>query len=229
MITVTNLTTAQKLLIAALGQTEGGATPADLRNEIAGWKGMRARAAKDFVTECRNGNKAEVAKGISETLAYLADLGKCEKVANRRNRWAVIAEEVLAANPEPKADPVKTETECAHRAEYRALRNGSDIDNAEFDSMVAGFQPANAEMWVKFARLIAKAKPEAKAEKKAERAPCGRCAQTGKYITGTVNGKPVGPGGDCYRCAGKGYQTREDEQRNETHDRHFMSRVTHSM
>ncbi len=36
---------------------------------------------------------------------------------------------------------------------------------------------------------------------------CGRCAGTGLFITGMVNGKPVGPGGECYRCLGKGRQT----------------------
>lgn len=35
---------------------------------------------------------------------------------------------------------------------------------------------------------------------------CGRCAGTGQFITGMVNGKPVGPGGICFRCAGKGVQ-----------------------
>lgn len=35
---------------------------------------------------------------------------------------------------------------------------------------------------------------------------CGRCAGTGQFITGMLNGKPVGPGGICFRCAGKGRQ-----------------------
>jgi len=50
--------------------------------------------------------------------------------------------------------------------------------------------------------------------------PCRRCASTGDYITGTLNGKPVGPGGICFRCGGKGYQTVEDKRRNEYYDEH---------
>lgn len=44
--------------------------------------------------------------------------------------------------------------------------------------------------------------------------PCRRCAMTGSFVTGVVNGKPVGPGGVCYRCDGKGYQTWLDGKRN---------------
>lgn len=36
---------------------------------------------------------------------------------------------------------------------------------------------------------------------------CGRCAGTGLFITGSMNGKPTGPGGPCFRCAGKARQT----------------------
>jgi hypothetical protein len=35
---------------------------------------------------------------------------------------------------------------------------------------------------------------------------CRRCVGTGQFITGTVNGVPTGPGGICFRCAGKGRQ-----------------------
>lgn len=47
---------------------------------------------------------------------------------------------------------------------------------------------------------------------------CGRCAHTGDFITGTHNGKPVGPGGICFRCNGKGYHTHEDRKRNWGYD-----------
>ena len=53
---------------------------------------------------------------------------------------------------------------------------------------------------------------------------CGRCAKTGKYITGTTNGVPTGPGGICYRCGGKGYQTIEDRRRNAYYDSHQQFR-----
>lgn len=50
--------------------------------------------------------------------------------------------------------------------------------------------------------------------------PCGRCAGTGQFITGMLNGKPTGPGGPCFRCGGKGYHTRDDRRRNDYHDTH---------
>ena len=36
---------------------------------------------------------------------------------------------------------------------------------------------------------------------------CGQCGGTGRFITGMLNGKLVGPGGICYRCEGKGSLT----------------------
>ena len=49
---------------------------------------------------------------------------------------------------------------------------------------------------------------------------CGRCAMTGMFVTGTLNGKPTGPGGDCFRCNGKGYHTHADRKRNWGYDRY---------
>lgn len=51
---------------------------------------------------------------------------------------------------------------------------------------------------------------------------CDRCGGTGQFITGSVNGKLTGPGGICYRCNGKGVQTRADERRNYGYDNFFM-------
>lgn len=48
---------------------------------------------------------------------------------------------------------------------------------------------------------------------------CGRCAGTGQFITYVENGAPKGPGGECFRCAGKGWQTPKDEKRCEAYDR----------
>jgi hypothetical protein len=57
--------------------------------------------------------------------------------------------------------------------------------------------------------------PEAyvKAVKRAS-VPCRRCGGTGRFVTGVMNGKAVGPGGQCYRCGGKGVQRWEDGKRN---------------
>ncbi len=53
---------------------------------------------------------------------------------------------------------------------------------------------------------------------------CRRCVGTGRYITGTVNGVPTGPGGDCYRCGGAGAQTSDDGIRNAWFDCRDMGR-----
>ncbi len=59
--------------------------------------------------------------------------------------------------------------------------------------------------------------------------PCGRCAQTGDFITGTLNGKPTGPGGPCFRCNGAGYHDQADRRRNHWHDIHAMAEAAHAM
>lgn len=47
---------------------------------------------------------------------------------------------------------------------------------------------------------------------------CGRCARTGRFITYVENGVPKGPGGECFRCGGKGYQNDSDHRRNWGYD-----------
>jgi len=54
---------------------------------------------------------------------------------------------------------------------------------------------------------------------------CGQCAATGRFITGVHNGVPTGPGGACFRCAGKGYQTPQDERRNQAYDSYSAARA----
>ena len=53
-----------------------------------------------------------------------------------------------------------------------------------------------------------------------KKTPCKRCAMTGRFITHMHNGKPAGPGGACFRCQGKGYQTAKDIKRNDYYDSH---------
>jgi hypothetical protein len=51
---------------------------------------------------------------------------------------------------------------------------------------------------------------------------CGRCAGTGRYVTSICNDVPIGPEGEvCYRCRGKGYQTKKDVARNSYYDNHY--------
>lgn len=49
---------------------------------------------------------------------------------------------------------------------------------------------------------------------------CRRCAGTGRFITRVENGVPKGPGGDCFRCNGKGYHNHDDRKRNWGYDRY---------
>ncbi len=53
---------------------------------------------------------------------------------------------------------------------------------------------------------------------------CARCAGTGQFVTGMLNGVPTGPGGVCFRCGGKGYHNPRDRKRNAYYDR-FCQRV----
>lgn len=54
---------------------------------------------------------------------------------------------------------------------------------------------------------------------------CRRCAGTGRFITYVENGVPKGPGGECFRCSGKGEQTLADARRNAYHDEHQVIRM----
>ncbi len=54
---------------------------------------------------------------------------------------------------------------------------------------------------------------------------CGRCGGTGRYITHSLNGRLRGPGGICFRCEGKGYQTPADERRNAAYDEYAAARA----
>lgn len=58
---------------------------------------------------------------------------------------------------------------------------------------------------------------------------CRRCAGTGQFITMVLNGRPTGPGGECFRCNGKGYQSARDEQRNDHYDELAAVRAVHEM
>jgi hypothetical protein len=51
---------------------------------------------------------------------------------------------------------------------------------------------------------------------------CGRCSHTGAFITYVENGIPKGPGGQCFRCNGKGYHTHADRKRNWGYDRFYV-------
>jgi len=98
------------------------------------------------------------------------------------------------------------------RQEYRDARRRSHCENAaKFDRLVKAYLAQHQlsetpENWVKGAQEVP--------------IPCRRCAGTGRFITGTTNGQPTGPGGICYRCGGKGWQNDADARRNYGADRH---------
>lgn len=98
----------------------------------------------------------------------------------------------------------------ALREEYRKIRNRSHARSfAEFDAAVRKLmegKPSTPALWVIAARIAS--------------FPCRECAGTGKFITGTVNGVPKGPGGEHFRCGGKGMRNDADERRNYGYDMH---------
>lgn len=58
---------------------------------------------------------------------------------------------------------------------------------------------------------------------------CRRCAGTGRFITGSLNGKPTGPGGECFRCQGNGTQADADLRRNYGYDVNAVNRAAREM
>lgn len=96
------------------------------------------------------------------------------------------------------------------RVRQRAMYERFSGTNQEFDEAVrtelrrGGVLIPIPEQWVVAAKGLA--------------CPCRRCASTGQFITSMVNGKPTGPGGICYRCEGKGFQTDADARRNYYYD-----------
>lgn len=103
------------------------------------------------------------------------------------------------------------------RAEYLKIRRRSHAETTEaFDALCARYMsdhgmsanPDNPENWIEAAKRV--------------HVPCRRCVGTGRFITYTENGIPKGPGGACFRCAGKGYQTDADARRNYGADMHVQ-------
>ena len=97
------------------------------------------------------------------------------------------------------------------RAQYKMIANRSLAPSpAAFNEAVlvilagAGITEPTPEQFVKGAMTVS--------------FPCGRCAGTGQFITGVVDGKPPGPGGICYRGGGKGRQNDADRRRNYGYD-----------
>jgi len=86
---------------------------------------------------------------------------------------------------------------------------------------------AQAHHWAQAAADRQRASEEVVAQEQVAAAThkCARCAGTGKFITYVENGVPKGPGGPCFRCAGKGVITDADRRRNWGYD-NFGVRVS---
>ncbi len=69
--------------------------------------------------------------------------------------------------------------------------------------------------WVDYEILVPRSSPDR----------CERCSGTGRFVRGTLNGRPAGPGGECFRCLGKGYQDESDRTRNAAFDRHYFAKL----
>jgi hypothetical protein len=113
-----------------------------------------------------------------------------------------------------------TPTTMKEREEYLRIRKQATYDQGapdrreQFDARVRtalGSGVHTPQRWVEVARATA--------------VRCGRCAGTGMFITGMVNGQPVGNGGQCFRCRGKGKQTYADGKRNMAYDRHLIDTI----
>lgn len=100
----------------------------------------------------------------------------------------------------------------AQRAEYKAALGHLTYDNASVEDVTraVGVQLSPSQYVAAITTV---------------RLPCRRCCGTGRFVTGTLNGQPTGPGGDCYRCGGRGSQDAADGARNRTHDAAYMARA----
>jgi len=128
--------------------------------------------------------------------------------------------EAEAAAERSEGGEQPTQDVAAMRREYAARRAHAAYDNASraaFDAAVRAIvgEGATPEQWLAATDCV--------------RLRCGRCAGTGRFITGLHNGVPTGPGGPCYRCEGRGTQGWQDGRRNAYYDARAFGRAAHAM
>ncbi len=149
-------------------------------------------------------------KGVSkatcrETCAKLVELG-----------FPVLAARILKRfrTTLPVVAPVDPAVLEAARASYRAILNDFTYDNVDAKTLTALVKATGAVTPAECIKALENVT-----------CTCKRCAGTGAFITGTLNGQPTGPGGPCYRCEGKGYQTLADARRNRAFDAFNVNRA----
>jgi hypothetical protein len=119
---------------------------------------------------------------------------------------------------------VRTKTRNVHNRDSQEANLSISALRSRFSVALAALCYDNADLDSAKAEINRLAPPAATPEQwceAAERArlPCRRCAGTGRYVTMVLNGQPTGPGGECFRCGGRGTQDAADGHRNRVHDR----------
>jgi hypothetical protein len=111
--------------------------------------------------------------------------------------------------------------ECAGKVTRRNVHGATTTTVAPVTAATVEARMQEIEAEGDRAQTVRESAPEARPD----RVRCDRCAGTGQFITRVENGRPTGPGGECYRCGGKGYQTVADSRRNYGYD-NFYARVS---
>ena len=98
------------------------------------------------------------------------------------------------------------ELRYVYKSIREAFQQGADLHPPTFDRAVKALLPPKPtpQDYVDTALTI--------------KVPCRKCMQTGLYVTSVVNGRPVCPGGVCYRCQGDGQIDYIDAKRNTVYD-----------
>ena len=144
--------------------------------------------------------------------------------------WEVTSEETLDWSPS-RAQSYESDREWLSWAESRgcedAYDGGQDWDTPRFQPTAEEQARHDREIreierreWQRFEGLNPSARATPEYGEVFEDGGCRRCARTGQFITGMLNGLPTGPGGACFKCQGKGYQTLADCKRNGYWERH---------
>lgn len=161
----------------------------------------------------RINDRASVGHGfrtLRDAVNYLTSAPSAPQERNERTH-------VAPAKAVETPDPALAELRKEYRGVMQRACEVHGFTSREFTAHVtqAAGDDATPEAMVKAAKSL--------------RFQCPRCAGTGRYTTGLLNGKPTGPGGDCFRCNGVGTQNDSDRRRNWGYDKRAMDRAAEAM